>query len=435
MTRSLLRFAALIALSGGSTHSIAQDVITEWNQELLESIRLENTAPPAAGRAMAMVHVAAFEAVNSIDRNYRPYTTYYDCPEGTNKQAAAAVASRNTLASLFPARTAVFDARLAAQLAAIPDGAGKLDGISLGNSAASGLLASRLNDGSSNPAPFVPDGTLPGQWRRTAPAFADPALPQWRNVRPFTVASATQFAIAPVPALDSAAYTAAYNEVRDLGSATSATRTAYDTDTAFLWRAGGNTVTPPGQWNQAAQQISVSRGLTIEENARMFALLGIAEADAGITCWEGKYSSMFWRPITGIREGDADTNGDTVGDAAWTPLFATPNHPSYASGHSTFSSAAATILAQFLGGDAATFTITGDGRSREYTSLNAAMEDAGMSRIFGGIHWQFDNQEGLACGTAIGTYVFANALTVPAPSVAMAFVALGVGFGRRVRRR
>ncbi len=433
MKRLFAYAAAIGSLALCSSAGRAQDVITEWNQELLETIRISNTAPPAAARAMAMVHTAAFEAVNSIDRNYRPYVSYFNCPTGTDKRAAAAVASRDMMAALFPSRAAEFDARLATQLAVLPDGPGKTEGITLGSAAAASMLSRRQNDGSGAPAPTIADGTLPGQWRRTAPAFANPALPQWRGVKPFSVTSSTQFDPGPAPALDSAAYLAAYNEVKEIGSLTSATRTAHQTDTAFLWRAGANSVTPPGQWNQIAQQVAIARNQSLDENARMFALLGLAVADAGITAWDAKYEDLVWRPITGIRLGDSDGVDGTVGDASWQPLLTTPNHPSYVSGHSTFSSAAAAVLTQFWGTDAVNFTLTGDGVTRSYSSLNEAMNDAGMSRIYGGIHWQFDNTGGLASGLGIGAWVMGNTLTVPAPATIALFGALGLASARRRR--
>jgi membrane-associated phospholipid phosphatase len=237
---------------------------------------------------------------------------------------------------------------------------------------------------------------------------------------------------APPPALNSPEYAAAFDEVRRLGSASSVERTAYQTDTAFLWRAAANTVTPPGQWFEVAQQLANTQNLSTEETSRMFALLGMAVADAGITAWETKNTYNFWRPITGINLADTDGNDLTTADPSWTPLFVTPNHQSYTSGHSTFSAAAATVLANFFGTDSMTFTVTGDNRSREYHSFSAAMQDAGMSRVYGGIHWQFDNQAGLLSGSQVGAWVYQNAFQVPAPSVAGV---LGLGGLLAARRR
>jgi hypothetical protein len=240
--------------------------------------------------------------------------------------------------------------------------------------------------------------------------------------------------VAPAPAsLTSAEYTAAYNEVKEIGSLTSATRTAYQTDTAFLWRGGSNTVTPPGHWNQIAQQVSADRGLSVDDNARLFAQLGMAVADAGVTAWTAKNTYDYWRPETGIQLGDTDGNAGTIADPTWQPLFTTPNHQSYVSGHSTFSSAAAALLTAFFGGDSANFTVSGDGVTRNYTSFSDAMTDAGMSRIYGGIHWQFDNTAGTASGLQIGDWVYNTTLTVPAPSAAALLGLGGLAMGRRRR--
>jgi hypothetical protein len=380
-----------------------------------------------------MMHLAMYEAVNSVDGAHQAYRNYFACPSGTNKQAAAAVAARNVLASLYPAQAATFDARLATHLSAIPDSASKFDGITLGGQSAAAMGALRSGDGSSNPPPAVADGTLPGQWRRTPPAFQDPALPQWPGVTPFGIQSAGQFASPPPPALSSAEYAAAYNEAKELGSATSATRTQYQTDTAFLWRGGPNTVTPPGQWLQIAEQVAVQRSQSLDENARMFALLGMSVADAGVAAWDTKYAQLYWRPITGIRLGASDGNDATIEDAGWTPLFETPNHPSYVSGHSTFSAAAARMLTRWVGGDAFNFTVTGDGITRPYASFDAALQDAGMSRIYGGIHWQFDNTAGQAIGNGVGDWIIDHYLQVPAPSVLGMLAAGGLVALRRRR--
>jgi hypothetical protein len=340
------------------------------------------------------------------------------------------------LLQAFPTRATQLNARLAGHLAAIPEGASKSEGTTVGTQCADAIFGMRSSDNSTNGFTFT-GNTGVGQWRQTPNApgsgtSAPGALPHWRTVTPFAVNSATQFAAPVVPGINTAVYTAAYNQVKELGSQFSATRTAYQTDTAFLWRAGGNTVTPPGQWNQVAQQLATVNSLSIEDSSRMFALLGMAVSDAGITAWESKYRDNFWRPITGIREGDVDGNNDTVGDANWTPLFQTPNHPSYVSGHSTFSSAAAAALRDFFGSDAQSFSVSGDGRTRQYTSLSAAMQDAGMSRIYGGIHWAFDNTAGLYSGSGIGSWVVGTQLTVPSPS---GLALLGLGTAVAIRRR
>lgn len=424
-------FSVVLIAACGSLTSVAQaDVITDWNQQLLTSIQAENVAPPRAARMMAMVHLAQFDAVNAVSNQFHTYQGYLPCPAGTSKEAAAAQAARNVLVNFFPGRSAIFDAQLGTHLGAVGDVQSRNDGIALGQAAATGIMSRRSSDNSNNDFTYN-GGTNIGQWRPTGPGFQPAALPHWGTVTPFSVNSSSQYMPSAPPAVGSAAYQAAYNEVKELGRNTSATRTAYQTDTAFLWRAGGNTVTPPGQWNQVAQQLVAANNLSIEQSSRTFALLGMAVADAGITAWQTKNTYDYWRPETGIQLLGPD--GDMMGaDPTWAPLFTTPNHQSYTSGHSTFSSAAATVLASLFG-DAQTFTVTGDGRTREYTSLWAAAEEAGMSRIYGGIHWQFDNTAGLASGAGVGEWIAANGLPVPTPG-AVALMGLGGLVAMRRRR-
>jgi hypothetical protein len=228
--------------------------------------------------------------------------------------------------------------------------------------------------------------------------------------------SGSQFRPPPPPALTSAEYAAAYNEVKRLGSATGSDRTAEQTDIARMWAAGGGTVTPPGMWNQIAQQLSEHRGLSIDENARLFAMLGVGVTDAAVVSWDAKYEYDLWRPVTGIQLGDLDGNDATAGDADWMPLLTTPPFPAYTSGHSTFSAVSAEILASFFGTDDLSFTASGVGITRSFNSLWAAAEEAGMSRIYGGIHWQFDNTAGLSSGRDLAQYIAANFFLVPSPS-------------------
>lgn len=429
MNRSSVIVASLV---GGVASCCAGGVIGDWNRMLLDSIAATNTAPPVASRMMAMVHCAQFEAVNSINRNYVAYDQYISTSANTNADAAAAQAARDMLVHLFPARQAIFDARLATDLGAIANGDAKNNGILLGQASAANKIAARSGDNSGMTIVYG-GGTAPGQWRPTPPANESAAFPNWRYVTPFVVNSAQQFMAPPPPSLSSDRYAAAFDEVRRLGSASSTERTSHQTDTAFLWRAGSNTVTPPGQWCEIAQQLATSQNLDTEQAARLFALLGMAVHDAGITAWETKNTYNFWRPITGIHLALTDGNELTMPDSTWQPLFTTPNHQAYTSGHSTFSAAAATLLTRFFGTDNLSFTVTGDGRSREYSSLLQAADDAGMSRIYGGIHWMFDNTAGLQSGASVGNWVYGNAFQlVPAPG---AFGLLATGLLAAARRR
>jgi hypothetical protein len=241
------------------------------------------------------------------------------------------------------------------------------------------------------------------------------------------------------PALSSAQYAADLNEVKSLGATGSTTRTADQTNIARFWADGAGTSTPAGHWNRIAQTVGAAEGNTLSENARMFALLNLAEADAAIVSWDNKYQANFWRPITAIRQADLDGNAATQPDPTWTPLIATPPFPTYTSGHSTFSGAAAEILKQYFGADNVSFTTSAEGAAgvpdRSFTSFSQAAAEAADSRLFGGIHYRFDNQHGLQNGIALGQFIYANELQpIPEPSsIALAAVALAV-FGWAVRR-
>jgi PAP2 superfamily len=388
------------------------DVVLDWNNVLLQAIRVDRTAPPRAGRALAMVHVAVFDAVNGILGGYTPYAVTDPAPAGASPEAAAAAAAHDVLVSLFPAQQATFDAALTTSLAAIPNGPAKTSGIAWGEHVADAILALRANDRSGDVVPyFAPTGAH--WWIPTPPAFAPALLPNWPIVTPFAMTSGSQFRLGPPPAANTPEYTRDFREVKLLGRVDSTLRTADQTEIALFWVDGPGTVTPPGHWHVIAQGVSQDRHLSLLENARLFALLGITVADAGIVSWDHKYNFNNWRPVTGIQRADTDGNPNTHADRNWTPLIATPPFPSYTSGHSTFSGSSARLLELFFLTDQVNFTTTSDGLpgvTRSFTSFSQAGEEAGQSRIYGGIHWQYDNQVGLASGRALAEHVFFNFL-------------------------
>jgi hypothetical protein len=418
---------------------MAADVVIQWNNLLLDAFRTTSLNPPLASRALAIVHLAVYDAVNAIDRTHKPYLVSPVAPPKASIEAAAVGAAHRAMVSLFPGLSATFDAALTANLATIPDGPSENAGLALGRSVADQILAHRANDGSVNTLPPFLGGTDPGDWRPTPPANAPGLLPNYPNVTPFAMTSGSQFSPDGIPALDSAEYAAALNEVKDLGSATSATRTADQTAIALFWANGGGTSTPPGHLNRIAQIVAEARGTTLVQNARLFALLNLAEADAAISCWDTKFATNFWRPVTGIRLADTDGNDATAADPSWLPLIVTPPFPSYSSGHSTFSGAAQAVLTSFFGTDNVTFTLPSENPGvgdRTFTSFSQASLESANSRLYGGIHWSFDNIDGLAQGNALGAYVFANflrpaALAPAASLVGNTLVVLG-GSGKDV---
>jgi len=414
------------------------DVILDWNVSLLGVIRDWTTTsndpypnrivterPPVAARNLAMVHAAMYDAVNSIEQTHEPYYVDIAAPAGASPVAAAAAAAHRVASQLYrePDEIAIFNAALAEALATVPDGSAKTLGVSLGQQVGDAILAWRSTDGAGAQVEYTP-GTDPGDWNRTFPAFLPPLLTQWPNVTPFAMTSGSQFRPAAPPALDSAEYAAAVDEVMQLGGLNSPTRTAEQTEIALFWADGGGTFTPPGHWNQIAVDVALARGNTLAENASLFTLLNIAEADAGIAAWDAKNAFDLWRPIDAIRRGQTDGNDATIADPTWTPLINTPPFPTYTSGHSTFSGAAEVVLSSFFGSNIQ-FTTQSDGHSgftqrplatsqivtRTFTSFAQAADEASHSRIYGGIHFEFDSTAGLAAGRALGSYVVASFLT------------------------
>src|SRR5881392_2281726 len=376
------------------------DVITDWNNAALNAIRAGRTAPPIASRSLAILHVSIYDAVNGIARTNEPYLVQSSAPSSASREAAASAAAHQALVNLFPAAASSF----AAIHAAIPNGPQKTAGIVWGEFVANQILAARANDGSDALVP-PPDGSGPGIWVPTPPAFAPYLLPQWGFVVPFGMSSGSQFRPPGPPSLDSEQYAADYNEVKALGAALGSTRTADQTQIALFWADGAGTETPPGHWNSIAQIIAAGQGNTLEENARLFALLNIAMADAAICAWDAKYTFDFWRPVTAIAFAEPELN--------WMSFIVTPPFPDYVSGHSTFSAAAATVLPLFYGTEDLPFTTGSDflpGVYRSFATCFDAAEEAAVSRIYGGIHFRSASEDGLQAGTSIGEWTVTHYL-------------------------
>lgn len=382
------------------------DVVLRWNDVALGAIRNDRTPPPVASRNLAMVHAAIYDAVNAAMGGYSAYLVRVQPMAGVSAEAAAAGAAHKALSELYPRQRFRFDQALSESLAPIPDGPAKSFGVDLGRFVGERVLAWRVRDNVSGRATYDP-APAPGVWQRTPPDYAEPLLPQWHGLTPFGVDARDRFTPRPPPQLTDPAYTAAFREVKEVGRYDSPTRTREQTEIALFWSDDAGTCTPPGHWNLIAQDVVRRRGSSLLDASRAFALLNVAMADAAILCWECKYRFAFWRPVTAIREADHDGNPDTHPDPSWRPLLNTPPFPSYTSGHSSFSGAAAAVLADVFG-DATHFEIASDGLPgvrRSFDSFWAAAEEAGQSRVYGGIHYQFDNTEGLAMGRALGRFV------------------------------
>jgi PAP2 superfamily protein len=384
--------------------------VIDWNRILLSIVNTPGAQPAniQPTRNFAIVHAAIYDAVNAIDRTHEPYLVSVRAPRDASETAAADAAAHTSLVSLYPTQQNVLDADYAAELAQVPNGPAKDQGVALGVQVAKDVVAIRSNDGSSVvPPPFVAS-TAPGDYRPTPPNFPTPVFTTWGQVTPFVLARGDQFRPAPPPALTSDAYANAINEVKSLGSATSTTRTAEQTEIGKFWN-------PPIQnfWNQIAETVALQHHSDLPTTARLFASLNLSFADSAIAFYDAKYTYRLWRPVTAIRLADTDGNPNTVADPNWLPLTGTtPADPSYPGAHSTISAAGAEVLGSFYGDDQQ-FSVTSPalpGVTRSFSSFSAAAQEAGLSRIFAGVHTRLDHVAGLTLGHDVANFVLDNAL-------------------------
>jgi len=399
-----MRTILLILGSLAAAAFAADSEIVKWNKLLLAQIKANKVPPPVATRYLALLHVSQYEAVNTLTGTCMPYLFDQPLAHGSLAIAepAAAQAGHDILTTLFPAASADFSTALIESLLSY-NGMVRTHSIALGTAAAQALLLNRTGDGAdaaSTPAYALPSPLSDGDWRPTAPGYKPFLLPNWGDVKPWALNDASQFQPATPPRPLQTQYTNELDEVRYIGGSVSILRTAEQTDIARLWEADPGTVTPPGMWFEIAAQLSASNSLALADEARLFALLGISVADAAITAWHTKRTYATWRPITAITLGV---------DTTWSSLLTTPPFPGYISGHSIFSSSSATLLALVLGSDIQPeFTAVGAGVTRSFTSLYTAASEAGQSRIYGGIHFQSDNEQGLITGAKIANAVVSS---------------------------
>ncbi|WP_419580402.1 Ig-like domain-containing protein [Stieleria magnilauensis] len=398
----------------------SQDPVLRWNQVTLDAITFDASSPTYASRAIAIVHAAIYDAVASLEGRPGYYVSLLP-PPGASLEAAVSGAAYHVLNDLYPGQQSFLDANLQAALAVVPEGSGKTAGVTFGRSVADAILAMRAGDGWNAFVDYVP-GTVPGAWLPTGPTYAQALHPQWANLTPFAMTTADQFLPAGPPDLSSQAWANAYNEVKSLGQLNSPSRTADQTEIARFWADGAGTSTPVGHWNVIAGDAALTAGNSISENARLFAALNLSLGDAAIVAWNAKYRYDFWRPETAIRAGSSDGNAATLADPSWTPLVISPPFPEYVSGHSTYSGAAAAILTATFG-PGFSFVATSaslPGVSRAFNNFDEAAEEAGRSRVYGGIHYDFSNRDGLEAGRSLASYVlgtFTTSVDQIAPTV------------------
>jgi hypothetical protein len=389
---------------------LSSDVVIQWNQAIITALEADKPSIGPATRDLAIVQTAIYDAVNAIDRTASTFAVHAHARAKASPVAAADAAGLVTASALFSNETALFQATYQGALADVRNGGARNRGVALGRLVADRTLVSRANDGASALVNYVP-GSAPGDWRPSPPAFAPAQTPQWDNVTPFALKGGAQFRPPPPPALTSADYTAAFNEVKDFGRADSTVRTPQETEVARFWEGKGGTPQVPGYWNEIAESAAESQHNTLAQDARLFAGLNVALADAVIAHFDAKYTYNRWRPITAIQLAGQTGNPDTVADPNWRPLLNTPPNPSYVSGHGAVSGAAATVLAHFFGTDNIGFSLTSadlPGVTHSFTSFSAAAAEAENSVVWGGIHFRTDVTAGQALGQSVAQFVDQN---------------------------
>jgi hypothetical protein len=399
LTSLVVATVVLLALAVASpAHA---DTVTEWNLNAANAIFATAGQPPQLSVPhLAMVHGAVYDAVNAIDGGHEGYLiSSRVATPSDSKEAAAATAAYRMLLSIVPGQQTVLDAQYAASLAGIPDGSAKTRGIAVGEAAAAAMKAARTDDGRFGAFRFAV-GSAPGVWRPVLPAFVNDPNAWLKDVKPFLIESSSQFRSKGPLSLTSRKYAREFVEVKSLGSAASATRTADQTLAARYWAEN-----PPATWSRIFRTLSAQQGLSITENARLFAMLYMTAADALISVWDDKAHSSFWRPITAIREAGTDGNPATEPDAAWLPLIANPPYPEHPSGHTGLSGSIVATLQEFFRTDKVAWTDTNNaGLTRSFTRFSHAIDEIVDARIWSGIHFRTADEQGARIGRQVARW-------------------------------
>ena len=372
------------------------DAVLDWNDVALARVVAARQGPPDGARTLAMMHLSMFEAINAVEHRYAPYSFKGRAPAGASAEAAAAAAASSVLLKLFPDQAQAVEAAYSASLAAIPDGNAKSAGIALGKEAAADCVAMRDKDGTGSAAAWRPVTTAGVYVATTLPAATE-----WPKVKPWFLKDSAQFRPGPPPPLASAEWARDYNEIKSVGAKASTTRTAEQTEVARFW-----TIIGPSSWNPVVRSLASSKHLDLVENARLFALVNMAVADAFVAIFDAKYAYNLWRPITAIRNGDIDGNDATALDLGWVPLIDTPMHPEYPCAHCISAGAVAEVLeSQFGKGEVpviAMTSATAPGVTHHWTRIADYVTEIDNARIWGGIHYRNSTQVGETMGRKIG---------------------------------
>lgn len=486
MIRNAISAVLALFVCFAATRAATADVVTDWSSTIRAVIREDGTHPVHKAnpgwstRSMAMANTAIYDVFQSFNRTHNPFLVDTQAPAGASLEAAVHQAAYEVLSSTYPGESTLLTNAYNTRMAAIADGPAKTAGMSLGTMIGQSCITNRVADNSDNSVPYTP-GTDPGEWR---PDPFNPGQsawgPGWGTVKTFSIPNTADFvnALPAIPAMTSQAYTDAYNMVKDYGDINSVVRSDEQAEIGLFWAYDHPSIGPPPVlYLRNLEEIAAQAGNTPEQNARLFAMASVAMADAATAAWDAKFKYNFWRPVGAIQEGDTDGNPDTEQDAEWRPLGApgpehdsidddfTPPFPAWTSGHATMGGAVFKTLELFYGtnkfdeidgilGNDLLYELTseeaGSGSVRDYSTFtqeglldvgteNSPEGENGMSRIYLGIHWIFDQRDGITLGNDIAGYVAANQFqVVPEPStLALSAFAAGalVPFAWRRRRK
>ena len=381
------------------------DLVTDWNKTALEVTKAAKAGGNPASRALAMMHVAMSDAVNTVQGRYTRYAASMPAEPKASAEAAASSAARAVLMQLYPAQKAMIEEAFAASIKAIPDGAAKTEGVALGEKVAAAVRADRASDGTDEPDTYRPI-TTPGVWIPTTM----PPFEQYARAKPWVLKSADQFRPGPPPALSSAVYARDYNETKTLGGAKSTARSPAQTQAVRFW-TGDNF----GDARQAvARQLVEAKKLDLADSARLFALLNMGIANSYIADWDAKFTYNRWRPMTAIRNGDQDGNDATERDAGWTPLNANPMHPEYPSQAAIIAGVSVGILEAVFGANPSTPVVATDVNDRKvqrrYANIRELADEINNVRVWGGIHFRTSLEVGYDMGRRIAVHMVENSL-------------------------
>jgi len=388
--------------------AVTADVVIDWNAIMQSKVATPATNVFFQTRNAAITQLAVFEAVNAIIGDYEPYLGMISAAPGASPEAAAVAAAHRVLSALYPLPPLMgptLDDLRDASLAALPDGAAKASGIAVGIAVADAMLALRSTDGANTPVQYT-FSTNPGDWQ-LAPGNVAPVLPGWGLVKTFGIEDGTQFRASPPPLLNTGKYARDLDEVREVGMLNSSSRPSDRTDVAKVFV----TLTVVNLYSPIARQLSGIQGKTLSENARLFALLAMAGADGVISSMESKFHYNLWRPVTAIRSAHLDGNAKTTAEPTWEPLVGTPSFPSYPSNHASLAGASLTVLQEVFGNSGHNFSLPAvGGVVLNYSVLSDIADDIDDARVFGGIHFRFDQEAGAKMGRQVGQYILQHEL-------------------------